>query len=228
MIKLKDILKESSKVQLHKIITAKDEPSFMTEEQWEKKWTTINESEKQLEELSERLVINESILEGVDHAWYKKPVYQGVMRKGIIKFVNSLTPNSRSAKLLNKYFEKGKISDREATMVMQDWYKATKKVATGATAVLMGLMYRSGLISGAHFLAFPIINAIMKVIVVTGLTSILPKSEKSMTMLGDRFRKAGDYLEKRQDDTPEEKALVDKTNKQIKNIKQKKSLFNIR
>ena len=104
MIKLKDILKESSKVQLHKIITAKDEPSFMTEEQWEKKWTTINESEKQLEELSERLVINESILEGVDHAWYKKPVYQGVMRKGIIKFVNSLTPNSRSAKLLNKYF----------------------------------------------------------------------------------------------------------------------------
>ena len=39
MIKLKDILAESSKAQLGKIITDKDAPSFMTEEQWEEKWS---------------------------------------------------------------------------------------------------------------------------------------------------------------------------------------------
>jgi len=38
MIKLKDIVTESNNVELHKIITAKDNPSFMTEEQWSEKW----------------------------------------------------------------------------------------------------------------------------------------------------------------------------------------------
>ena len=46
MIKLKDILSESTNIELNKIITDKDQPPFMTEEQWQKKWakdTTLNE-----------------------------------------------------------------------------------------------------------------------------------------------------------------------------------------
>ena len=39
MIKLKDILNESTNVELHKIITEKDTPPFMTEAQWNKKWS---------------------------------------------------------------------------------------------------------------------------------------------------------------------------------------------
>ena len=54
MIKLKDILAESTNIELHKVITDKTEPAFMTEEQWAKKWSNnsiINEtafSKKQL------------------------------------------------------------------------------------------------------------------------------------------------------------------------------------
>ena len=38
MIKLKNIINESVKVEQHKVITTKDEPVFMTEEQWNAKW----------------------------------------------------------------------------------------------------------------------------------------------------------------------------------------------
>tara|TARA_R110000782_G_scaffold26299_7_gene67583 strand:+ start:1066 stop:1470 length:405 start_codon:yes stop_codon:yes gene_type:complete len=44
MIKLKDILSESTKVELHKVITDKTESAFMTEEQWNSKWDTIQET----------------------------------------------------------------------------------------------------------------------------------------------------------------------------------------
>ena len=90
---------------------------------------------------------------GMDHGWYKNLVYQGVIRKGIIKFVNSLTPNSRSAKILRNYFETGN-SGRQAQNVMHDWSEVLRGIAIGSTAVLLALMYRSGLISGAHFLVF--------------------------------------------------------------------------
>ena len=61
MIKLKDILAESTKVKLHKVITDKTEPAFMTEEQWNKKWakdTTLNEAVKFIEA---HTVINEQV-----------------------------------------------------------------------------------------------------------------------------------------------------------------------
>ena len=47
MIKLKDILSGSTNVELHKVITSKDDQPFMTEEQWNDKWgntTVLNES----------------------------------------------------------------------------------------------------------------------------------------------------------------------------------------
>ena len=165
---------------------------------------------------------------GMDHGWYKNRVYQGVMRKGIIKFVNRLTPNSRPAKILRKYFETGKISDRDAQSVMHDWSDVLRGVATGATAVLLGLLYRAGVISGVHFLLFPIINTIMKMVLNVGVLSILPKSEQSYKLLTKRYNKASDYLEKRKDDSDKLKKQIDKTNSQIKNIKRKKSLFNVK
>ena len=44
MIKLKNILNESEK-ELHKVTTMKDDPPFMTEEQWAKKWNEGNVNE---------------------------------------------------------------------------------------------------------------------------------------------------------------------------------------
>tara|TARA_R100000234_G_scaffold99187_1_gene67773 strand:+ start:207 stop:542 length:336 start_codon:yes stop_codon:yes gene_type:complete len=45
MIKLKNILNEKANKELGKVVTAKDEPSFMTEEQWAKKWNEGNVNE---------------------------------------------------------------------------------------------------------------------------------------------------------------------------------------
>jgi hypothetical protein len=137
---------------------------------------------------------------GMDHGWYKNRVYQGVMRKAIIKFVNRLTPNSRPAKILRKYFETGKISDRDAQSVMRDWYKVLIYIAIGGTAVLLGLLYRAGVISGVHFFVFPVINTIMKMVLAVVVLSILPKSEQSYVTLKKRLDKASDYLVKRKDD----------------------------
>ena len=38
MIKLKDLLKETTTPEMYKVITAKDNPPFMTEEEWQNKW----------------------------------------------------------------------------------------------------------------------------------------------------------------------------------------------
>ena len=52
MIKLKNIIAESTKVELHKVITDKTEPTYMTEEQWSKKWDkgSVKEEKHKLDE----------------------------------------------------------------------------------------------------------------------------------------------------------------------------------
>ena len=77
MIKLKDILAESTKVELHKVITDKTEPAFMTEEQWNKKWSKVS-------------IINESILTVEQVRLMEKVMPSGVwpkVRTALLKFV---------------------------------------------------------------------------------------------------------------------------------------------
>jgi|TARA_B110000211_G_C13762469_1_gene413790 hypothetical protein len=65
MIKLKNILNEKTNVELHKVITDKTEPVFMTEEQWLAKWDSdkLNEdSNENGEPLNEDSDIGEVII----------------------------------------------------------------------------------------------------------------------------------------------------------------------
>jgi len=228
MIKLKDILKESTNVELHKIITAKDNPPFMTEEQWMSKWDAVNElhtKDEFIERLSESIIINEALLEGPDHELFKNRVYQGVMRKAILKFVMSLTPNSRSSKNLQKYFETGKISPREVSQIIREWGKYVKATATGATAILYGLLYRMGIFKGAHVLAMPIFQSIIHFALHMGMTAILPNSIAGQNFYNKRLDKVNKYLEKKKSDSEKTKSTIDKLNKRIKQIKNKPGLF---
>ena len=234
MIKLKDILSESTNIDLHKIITAKDNPSFMTEEEWAGKWDTIKEASSIdsnnidaaiLGELAGSTIIDESLLEGPDHDWFKNRVYQGVMRKAIIKFVMTLTPNSRSTKILQKYFKTGKISSRDTSQVLREWGKWIKATATGATAVLFGLLYNAGIFKGAHVLALPVLQTIIHFALRLGVTSILPNVTGGEKYYLKRLNKASSYLEKRLEDSDKEKKSIDNINKRIKQMKSKPSLF---
>lgn len=228
MIKLKDLLNETSSPQLHKIVTDKDTPPFMTEEQWVKKWSNINElhdKEEYIEKLSESIILDESLLEGPDHELFKNRVYQGVMRKAILKFVMSLTPNSRSTKNLQKYFETGKISPREVSQIIREWGKYVKATATGATAVLYGLLYRMGIFKGAHVLAMPIFQSIIHFALHMGMTAILPNSIAGQNFYNKRLNKVNKYLEKKKSDSEKAKSTIDKLNKRIKQIKNKPGLF---
>ena len=229
MIKLKDILSESTNIDLHKIITAKDTPSFMTEEEWAGKWSTIKEAsnidETILGELAESTAINEALLEGPDHELFKNRVYQGVMRKAILKFVMTLTPNSRPTKILQKYFETGKISPREVSQIMFQWGKYVKATATGATAILYGLLYKMGIFKGAHVLAMPIFQSIIRFALHMGMTAILPNSIAGQNFYNKRLSQAGKYLEKKKSDSDKEKKSIDFLNKRIKQINSKPGLF---
>ena len=248
MIKLKDILSESTNIDLHKIITAKDNPSFMTEEEWAGKWNSIKETSgidsklgnfksrkgqdktsnidaAILGELAKSTIIDESLLEGPDHDWFKNRVYQGVMRKAIIKFVMSLTPNSRSTKILQKYFETGKITNRDTSQVLREWGKWIKATATGVTAVLFGLLYRVGIFKGAHVLALPVIQTIIHFALRLGVTSILPNNIGGEKYYVKRLNKATSYLTKRKEDSDKEKKSIDNINKRIKQVKGKPGLF---
>ena len=230
MIKLKDILAESINVELHKVITEKDNQPFMTEEQWSKKWNNVNEqlsTDELIEQLAESITLDETLLEGPDHAFFKNRVYQGIMRKAILKFVMSLTPNSRSTKILRKYFETGSVSPRDVSQIFKEWGAYVKTGAKGATAILFTLLYRSGIMKGAHMLTMPIFYSIINFAMQFGLAMILPNSAKGEQFYIDRLEKGSKYLEKRKEDSSKLKIHIDKTNKRIKQIKSKPGLFKI-
>ena len=71
MIKLKDILAESKNIELGKLTTMKDDPPFMTEEQWMEKWS--------------RDGLDEGVIDDIKNA-ISKPLKKG-MKKAIISFV---------------------------------------------------------------------------------------------------------------------------------------------
>ena len=89
MIKLKNILPESTNVELHKVITDKTEPTFMTEEQWSKKWSddSVNEEKQPLNESFYEMIIGYMIAALAHHLFkmIKKAVSNGTLKKDSLK-----------------------------------------------------------------------------------------------------------------------------------------------
>tara|TARA_R110001592_G_scaffold174363_1_gene413189 strand:- start:85 stop:660 length:576 start_codon:yes stop_codon:yes gene_type:complete len=143
MIKLKDILAESTKIELHKVITDKTEPAFMTEEQWAKKWSNnsiINEtafSKKQL------LLMEKTMPSGV---WAK-------VRTALLKFVatNFMTrlPDGQQ-KVFLKFLKTGKISKSQAKPIYTSMLLGIKGMAVPAAAIAF-------MVAGFHWLWLPIL-----------------------------------------------------------------------
>ena len=87
MIKLKHLLQESTNIELHKVITEKDNPPFMTEEQWLKKWDTN--------------ILNESIFENLNEDEIKsikdiKPQLP-LLKRAVAKLLTNIYPNPPTA-----------------------------------------------------------------------------------------------------------------------------------
>ena len=91
MIKLKNILKESIKPEPGKIVTAKDEPPFMTEEQFNEKWdkkSDIKEGIATAALIARGALVGLWVIIAIIGAWAKKnPSKAGEFAKNVSKIV---------------------------------------------------------------------------------------------------------------------------------------------
>ena len=257
MIKLKDILNETYKPgePVGKVITDKDHPPFMSEEQWRSKWTSTEEDDF-IREVSEKMTIDmdlwehainqlpesvfsQSLNEAInykqefgnvdvrdrDNKWVKdqwlKMPHKGKFRQSIIKFVMSLTPNSRSTHHLKRYFATGKISKQAASQVYRDWSKVIYGSLTGVAAVMWASMYKIIPAQAWTLLLIPIIRSIMQTAVHVMLPDLLPGGSEARKHLTKRLKKGTKRLEKQMRDTAKTKKEIDWINNKIKNVYKK-------
>ena len=116
MIKLKDILSESTNVELHKVITDKTETAFMTEEQWKAKWDN-----------------KQPLTEGKVNDLLKKSVYK--FMSGAFSF--NPPRDKKSIALVQKYLYTGKVTKAESKQI----YKLFDKqlwAFSGPVGVILG------------------------------------------------------------------------------------------
>tara|TARA_R110001592_G_scaffold337184_1_gene623255 strand:+ start:393 stop:1085 length:693 start_codon:yes stop_codon:yes gene_type:complete len=151
MIKLKDILNESSyksNEPIGKVMTDKDHPPFMTEEQWMEKWSG-NEQKKQalIEHLghdavteltSEQLdVLYEGVLDNIKQK-LTTPLKRR-MQKAILSFVERInfqrTKGNPGLVALQNYMRTGKITPGESAKIKKYFLKHAR--AYGWTAAMV-------------------------------------------------------------------------------------------
>ena len=116
MIKLKDILSESTNIELNKIITDKDQPPFMTEEQWQKKWA------------GNRCAINETVITEADEKEAKKVIKKELpfLKKLVLKYLSrhargfDKLKGKKVQKILTRYLKTGKLSKNDAVDIYTD------------------------------------------------------------------------------------------------------------
>ena len=111
MIKLKDIVTESTKVELHKVITDKTEPAFMTEEQWNAKWDkgSVKEEKGKLNERPD---------------WMTVAMVAKVLFVAVVYFLD------KNPKLRGKFFQFIKDLDRKLAKYqgqITDFHKKMRK-----------------------------------------------------------------------------------------------------
>jgi len=157
VIKLKDILVESNKVELGKLITMKDEPPFMTEEQWMKKWGTNSEKAQALKEYLGPDAVNHLTNEQVD------VLYEGIvdtlkskipkslkrsMKKAILSFVERInfqrTKGNPGLVALQNYMRTGKITPSESEKIKKYFLKQARPygwTAAGLTVYWFGWLW---------------------------------------------------------------------------------------
>ena len=133
MIKLKDLLNESTSIEMHKIITAKDNPSFMTEEQWQEKWET-NSLLKEINEAKSPAEIKK-IVQKV----HKKIPF---LQKWVAKAIKSNLKNDPKVRnIMKKFLETGNITRRDAMNVWPRIIQYTGNFfGTGVVASTFALM----------------------------------------------------------------------------------------
>jgi hypothetical protein len=115
VIKLKDILTESTKVELHKVITDKTEPAFMTEEQWQKKWDS-----------------KQPLTEGVIDNYLKKHIYKFIAGT----YVFHIPREKEQVALIQKYLYTGNITKAESK-ILYKYFNKTLWARGGALAALL-------------------------------------------------------------------------------------------
>lgn len=143
MIKLKDILSGSTNVELHKVITSKDDQPFMTEEQWNDKWGNTT-------------VLNESVLTVEQFQLMEKTMPRGMwakVRTALLKFVatNFITrlPDGEQ-KVFLKFLKTGKISKSQAKPIYTSMLLGIKGMSIPAAVIAF-------MVAGFHWLWLPIL-----------------------------------------------------------------------
>ena len=224
MIKLKDILNESTNVELHKVITEKDNQPFMTEEQWNKKWSkkpSLNEAQQFIEE---HTIINEEVYNRVFEGLGGDMPKINDLRKSIIKFTSSLRPNSRSSKILRQYLLTGKITLSDAQKVVKEYAEFAVRVIGGTVAVAL-IALSSKL--GNAWVAIPFFTTIFGFAAVVAIDTIIPRgTESSMFKYMANEPNRATYFKKHYPDTykqldSKQKGEVDKLI--AKHVEQKKN-----
>ena len=104
MIKLKDLLEESKR-DLHKIVTAKDEPAFMTEEQWQEKWNN-----------------KQTLTEGKINDLLKRAFYR--LASGLFDF--NPPKDDKSIASMKDYLYTGKITPADSKRIFKLFEKQLK------------------------------------------------------------------------------------------------------
>lgn len=133
MIKLKDILSESTNVKLHKVITDKTEPPFMTEEQWQNKWS------------NNKCAISENIITEADEKEAKKVIKKKLplLKRLVLQYAakrargyGKLSPD-KVRKIIHRYLKTGKLSKSDAVDIYTDvrafvWGNSTGAIIAAA------------------------------------------------------------------------------------------------
>ena len=146
------------------------------------------------------------------------------LRKSIIKFTSSIRPNSRSSVILRKYLLIGKISLKDASIVVDDYVAFAIKVIGGTTAAALITLSSK---FGNAFVSITFFISIFGFAAVTVIGTILPRGNESMLFkhMAKEPNRATYFMKKYPDSykqlDPKQKQEVDKLID--KHIEQKKN-----
>ena len=190
MIKLKHLLQESTNIELHKVITEKDNPPFMTEEQWLKKWDTN--------------ILNESIFENLNEDEIKsikdiKPQLP-LLKRAVAKLLTNkrFLYNPKVQKAFQGYLKTGNLSKQDIADVFQEIRILIGKIIT--YPALVGLFF----VQKYLILAYPIVWTIAYMI---GSQKNLVNLFMPKNLTQDEINKAHDKINKKYNVNAKQKAL---------------------
>ena len=170
MIKLKDILAESTNIKLHTVITDKTEPAFITEEQWNEKWAIG------------KCAITENIITEADEKEAKKVIKKNIsfLKRVVIKYAARTSkgigtlPKEEVQRIAYNYLKTGKMDKRDMVKIYTDVRAALIGVGTAAPVIAAMLATMSFM----SFIIAPIAFAVMAHLTSQGdfLSKFMPRN----------------------------------------------------